>query len=411
MKKLFSSDHHFGHLRTIKFFQRPFKDVQEMHKIAIKKWNEKANPEDIIYYVGDFAFLEKSEIKSLLNQLNGYKILVRGNNDKLSKEEYLIAGFHEVHDELKIKIKNEIDSIINHYPFIESSLSEFALKKHHFLFTTSEVNEDKQREYLFELEDLIINKKFDEALISFSRKIINPTTESGILIKKILDKTVKQINNGFILIHGHTHSKNKTNLNQINVCADAWDFNLVDEETIYSLAKQALFKLYEKQYNLEEALKSIEELSQINNILSYNCSFNPDLKERSKYIRNVHRCTEESLEIIKNKNTKLHYIPNACHQDFYNLNKKYKTYIPKEKLKKGSFYIGKCRNARISYWDGSKFTYARNKFGHIFLEDINTLEDDNGFDLFIPHKKMTKKDIEHIKELNILKELLKIKEK
>ena len=63
-----------------------------------------------------------------------------------------------------------------------------------------------------------------------------------------------------------------------------------------------------------------------------------------------------------------------------------KNYIPKNELKHGIYYKGRCRNARIARWNENEnqFYYARYKFGDRFIETINHPEDDNGFDLFYP---------------------------
>lgn len=58
--------------------------------------------------------------------------------------------------------------------------------------------------------------------------------------------------------------------------------------------------------------------------------------------------------------------------------------IPKERLIKGNYYAGICRNANIARWDGEKFIHWREKFSNFFLEDIPYWELDGTFDGFIP---------------------------
>lgn len=56
--------------------------------------------------------------------------------------------------------------------------------------------------------------------------------------------------------------------------------------------------------------------------------------------------------------------------------------IPKDQLKKGDYYIGISRNARVARWDGEKFLHWRNKWGNNFIETIKHREDDQIFDVF-----------------------------
>ncbi len=66
--------------------------------------------------------------------------------------------------------------------------------------------------------------------------------------------------------------------------------------------------------------------------------------------------------------------------------------IAKEQLEDGQYYFGLCRNTKIAVWDKPKnvFHHLRLKFGHWFMEDINHIEDDNGFDMFVPFEKIDK---------------------
>lgn len=83
--------------------------------------------------------------------------------------------------------------------------------------------------------------------------------------------------------------------------------------------------------------------------------------------------------------------------------------IPMRDLVDGAQYYGICRNAYVATWHAHKtykqyvtddefgkpvfketegvFTYTRVKFGHAYEEDICTIENDNGYDLFLPFEK------------------------
>ncbi len=77
-RTFFTADHHFGHKNIIKHCKRPFKTVQEMDEFMVAIWNEKVEPNDIVFHLGDFAFGRSSYI---FNQLNGRKYLIAGNHD------------------------------------------------------------------------------------------------------------------------------------------------------------------------------------------------------------------------------------------------------------------------------------------------------------------------------------------
>ena len=62
--------------------------------------------------------------------------------------------------------------------------------------------------------------------------------------------------------------------------------------------------------------------------------------------------------------------------------------IPKDKLEIGATYEGNCRNFEQAKWDGKVFWGKRYKFGELIDDKINHLQDDNGYDLFVPIKKV-----------------------
>lgn len=83
MKTWFTSDNHFGHTNIIKFCNRPFKDVEEMNREMIIKWNSVVDALDTVYLLGDFSFINDiNKTISILNQLNGIKHFTFGNHDK-----------------------------------------------------------------------------------------------------------------------------------------------------------------------------------------------------------------------------------------------------------------------------------------------------------------------------------------
>lgn len=79
MQTFFTADTHFGHKRIIDLAKRPFADVAEMDNELIRRWNERVQPGDIVFHLGDFSFARPARY---LEQLNGRKHLDLGNHDR-----------------------------------------------------------------------------------------------------------------------------------------------------------------------------------------------------------------------------------------------------------------------------------------------------------------------------------------
>lgn len=91
----FVSDTHWGHANIIKYSNRPFNSVEEMNEALIQNWNERVGQYDIVYHLGDFAFLPYDALKRTARRLNGTKHLILGNHDKTiiqSQNDLLSSG-------------------------------------------------------------------------------------------------------------------------------------------------------------------------------------------------------------------------------------------------------------------------------------------------------------------------------
>jgi calcineurin-like phosphoesterase family protein len=78
MTVFFTADTHFDDPGIVYTCKRPFKDVAEMNKGLIERWNSKVGKQDTIYHLGDFGLGRESFLK----KLNGKIILVKGNHDE-----------------------------------------------------------------------------------------------------------------------------------------------------------------------------------------------------------------------------------------------------------------------------------------------------------------------------------------
>lgn len=116
------SDLHFTHKNSIKFDKRPFESIQEMNKRLIKNWNNKVQPDDTVYVLGDMFYRAKNEeIEEITNQLNGGIIYIWGNHEKgLKSNQRLVRDkFKETHTYLEMPYtfnQTKYRLVMNHYP-------------------------------------------------------------------------------------------------------------------------------------------------------------------------------------------------------------------------------------------------------------------------------------------------------
>lgn len=92
----FIADTHFGDSKILSYENRPFETVEQMDSALISQWNSAVSEADTIYVLGDFGATDYEA--EILKQLNGRKLLIKGNHDTKSNEEYRTLGFDEVYD-------------------------------------------------------------------------------------------------------------------------------------------------------------------------------------------------------------------------------------------------------------------------------------------------------------------------
>ena len=124
-----TSDTHFGHAGVCRFTEadgvtkiRPWIDPDEMDEEMIRRWNDRVRPSDKVYHLGDVVINRKA-LKTL-HRLNGNKVLIRGNHDIFSDEEYR-EHFRELR---AYHVMNGM--ILSHIPVHEASLGRFGTNIH-----------------------------------------------------------------------------------------------------------------------------------------------------------------------------------------------------------------------------------------------------------------------------------------
>jgi calcineurin-like phosphoesterase family protein len=88
------SDTHFGHTNICRFVRddgsplRPWSDINLMDDHLVERWNRVVSPQDKVYHLGDVA-IPRRGLKRL-KELNGRKILIKGNHDIFKLQDYLL---------------------------------------------------------------------------------------------------------------------------------------------------------------------------------------------------------------------------------------------------------------------------------------------------------------------------------
>lgn len=124
-----TSDTHFGHAGVCRFTRedgvtklRPWTDPGEMDEAMVKLWNDRVRPNDKVYHLGDVVINRKS--LSILDRLNGDKVLIRGNHDIFKLEDYTryfrdVRGYHVMNG-----------MILSHIPIHDSGMYRFGVNIH-----------------------------------------------------------------------------------------------------------------------------------------------------------------------------------------------------------------------------------------------------------------------------------------
>jgi len=113
------ADLHLHHKNILHMSQRPFADLNEMHRTIKQNWNAIVSDHDDIYIIGDVCFGFNIEIAEYIRNLNGNKHLIIGNHDKkyLANQKFrdlfvTISQYSVINDENR-------NVVLFHYPILE----------------------------------------------------------------------------------------------------------------------------------------------------------------------------------------------------------------------------------------------------------------------------------------------------
>lgn len=116
MNVFFTSDLHFGHKNVIRFDNRPFASVDEMDETLIGNWNKKVGNGDFVYILGDISWHNDEKTCEIFARLNGRKVLVKGNHDRVHGK--VKKCFEDISDYKEITLPGNRHIVLCHYPIV-----------------------------------------------------------------------------------------------------------------------------------------------------------------------------------------------------------------------------------------------------------------------------------------------------
>lgn len=173
MKNIFFiSDTHFSHHGVCKFLRadnvtklRPWDTIEEMDEVLVENWNSIVGPRDKIYHLGDVFINRKARF--ILDRLNGDKVLIKGNHDIFSLDNYT-PYFRDIRAYL---VREEF--VASHVPVHPSVIGRFKFNVHG---------------HLHEHRVLDINGNIDKDYFSVCVEQVNYTPIELSVLRSELDK-------------------------------------------------------------------------------------------------------------------------------------------------------------------------------------------------------------------------------
>jgi len=145
----FTADSHFGHENIIKYYNRPFKSLEEMNRQLIHNWNQRVKSEDTVFHLGDFCFKNTSDrgegikvnASHWTKQLKGNIILIEGNHDNNNSAKSHIKSLDLEYDKKTILLIHNAEDFDKKFSKKLSKYYDLGLCGHvHELWTIKNVN-------------------------------------------------------------------------------------------------------------------------------------------------------------------------------------------------------------------------------------------------------------------------------
>lgn len=151
------ADLHMSHSRAIVYDNRPFSCVEEMDTAIVNNWNNVVSKNDTVYVIGDFIWKKEQEWSSILEELKGNIVLIKGNHDPKQFSSKTRRYFADVKDYKEIA-DNGTTVIMCHYP-IPFFKNDFDINTVMFY---GHVHMTEEYQYLYRLRKEILSNKSDK---------------------------------------------------------------------------------------------------------------------------------------------------------------------------------------------------------------------------------------------------------
>lgn len=132
MAEFITSDLHLSHNNIWKpdYASRPVSSTEEMNEMLISNWNEVVSQNDTVYVLGDVCMGKIAESLPLCELLQGHKVLVFGNHDRMFRPKN-DNQFHKWMTEYSQYFESIVSEMVwndrllfNHFPYSGDSHDE-----------------------------------------------------------------------------------------------------------------------------------------------------------------------------------------------------------------------------------------------------------------------------------------------
>ncbi len=193
MATWFASDHHFGHENIRRYEARlrgRFASTEQMNDAVLELHNSLVAPDDTVYLLGDLAMGDFVRSLTWAERLNGRKLLIAGNHDKHS------AAYERQQDKRERRAQVYRDHGFEILPeIIDAEIGGYAVVLSHYPYRGTEGADTTGEERYASL---------------------------------------RPVDTGLPLIHGHVHSLWRSRGRMLNVGIDANDLRPTSEAEVVS---------------------------------------------------------------------------------------------------------------------------------------------------------------------------------